>query len=162
MASSRHHGAPPAFTAHRTRHRATYQRVLNGALFGVGLATLITSQNNIHLHIWLGILMLVTVIGHLVLHRPWIRAVIQRTGQRRTALVRAKAILDASMLVVFVLLNLTGGVVALIYAPTMHEWHRLFGMLFVLLVGVHLAMNYKWIVQQFRHQGGRRPARHTE
>lgn len=130
--------------------KATRNVWLNSALLVLGVGTLISPEISIQLHIWLGSLTLLAVAAHLFLHRQWIQAIAQRFTQRLTLAVRAKAILDIIMLVVFVLVNVTGFVVALIYAPAIAGLHEAFALLFGLLVMGHLALNGKWIIQQAR------------
>lgn len=146
--------------ARRPKRKTTHSLWFNGFLLGLSLATLISPAISIRLHIWLGILTFFAVVGHLLLHRQWLQAVIRRFGQPLTPLVRARVILNIVMLGVFLLLNLTGGVSALIYAPEIGELHRVLAPLFVLLVGGHLALNRKWIVQNMRNLVGHRASQH--
>ena len=115
------------------------------ALLTILLSTITSAFVNIHLHKWLGGGMAVVVFINLVLHWRWIEAVSTRFLRNMPFPLRFKAVLNVLSLAVFLLLILSGAVVSLIYAPGVTHFHKLCFFIFIGLVLLHLALNWKWV-----------------
>lgn len=132
-------------TFNLTRTNARIDLVLGSLLVGTGISAYV----NTALHIVLGVTMLTGVVIHLVLHWRWIVATAGRLRQI-PASVRRKALLVLLMLLSFVPLVLSGGVVALIYAPRVSNFHTTTFYIFVGLVLLHLILSWRWIAARVR------------
>lgn len=112
------------------------------------------------IHEWLGIALGVLLVYHLLLHWKWIVAVGKRVVGRLPALERLKALLDILLFVNMVVLIASGlwiSEVALrqlgITAEAGFFWRRLHTLsadLTLWLVGLHLALNWRWITNAAR------------
>jgi hypothetical protein len=133
------------------------------SLFGEGgrneLASTASLSANL-LHCLSGMLMVVCSVVHLLLHWDWIKAVILRRPGNLAKRVRANRIIDVCLLGLLVVVGLSG---TLSWAfPSLREWaalHRLSGTLMLVVVGVHLAYHWKWMVMNTKRYLGLRASR---
>lgn len=112
------------------------------------------------IHEWLGIALGVLLVYHLLLHWKWIAAVGKRVVGRLPARERLKALLDILLFVNMVMLIASGlwiSEVALrqlgVTAEPGFFWRRLHILsadLTLWLVGLHLALNWRWITNTAR------------
>ena len=101
------------------------------------------------IHPWMGGGMATIVFIHLNLHWAWIRVITQRILKPMAGKMRLKAILNALLLTDFLLLTMSGLIVAVIYAPNVTHFHQNCMYTFVGLLLVHLSLNWKWIYSRF-------------
>jgi hypothetical protein len=116
------------------------------------LFTITSAFANIHLHQWLGGGMAIAVSIHLILHWRWIQAISKRFLNKMSFQLRLKAVLNVLTLTVFLLLILSGAVVALIYAPGVTHFHEMCFLIFLTLMLFHLTLNWKWPVSKVRYR----------
>lgn len=115
---------------------------------------------NVHLtgitiHEWLGILFGVLLIYHLFLHWNWMAAVLKRLFDRLPGIERVKAFFDALLFINMVVVVATGlwiseAAMQQLGLPTAPSplWrllHHLSAEWVLWLVGIHLALNWRWI-----------------
>jgi hypothetical protein len=125
---------------------------LDLALAALFLATITSAFVDIHLHKWLGGIIVVVVAIHLVLHRRWIQAIGARFLGQMSALLRLKAVLDTCLLLVFLLLTTSGLIVSIIYSPRVTRFHIVCVYIFLGLALFHLALNWKWIASNVKRR----------
>ena len=112
------------------------------------------------IHEWLGITLGVLIVYHLLVHWKWIVAVGKRLVGRLPAMERLKALLDILLFVNMVVLIASGlliSEVALRQIGITFEagffWRRLHTLSadwILWLMGLHLAFNWRWIVNAAR------------
>lgn len=139
----------------RKLNRANLNFWFDLLLFGLISATVASAFLNVQLHTYLGGAMALALIGHLALHWTWLCSVAGRI-LKVPQQVRLKALVDVAMLAVLVPMLLSGGIVALIYAPAVSRFHSYSCYLCGGLLLVHLALNARWIAARIK---GRRAAR---
>ncbi len=129
--------------------KATANFGLDVLLLGVLFATMLTAFVSPRLHIRLGIMLILVINIHLFLHWRLLAAVFKEDGLH----LQWKRLLNVVMLMAFVSTVLSGMIVALIYAPTIADFHRASVVIFSKLVVIHLYTNRKWISRQFKWVG---------
>ncbi|MFZ5822141.1 MAG: DUF4405 domain-containing protein [Chloroflexota bacterium] len=97
------------------------------------------------IHPWLGGGVAMMVFIHLELHWDWIKSIVQRFFKPMPIKVRLKTILNALMFADFMLLGMSGFIVANIYAPNVTRFHNTSMYVFIGLLLLHLALNWKWV-----------------
>jgi cytochrome b561 len=118
-------------------------------------------------HQWLGFALCPLVLLHVVMQWPWFVTQFRGMGSRGGYRVRLSAILNL-MLFVLMAAVLVSGVfasrqsTALIgeSAGRVRLWHEVHGWLnfvLVVFVGLHLALNWDWLLAAFRRKRPRRP-----
>ncbi len=132
--------------------------IYNGILFIVMVFSLVVGHGVFtrfwrSIHIASGILLLAGLITHLALHMKWIKSVLLRSPKSLPGIVRKSRRVNAWILLISPLCILTGIVnwLAPGISPTHfpHNWnglHHLSGLALIVLLGVHLALHWKWIV----------------
>jgi hypothetical protein len=121
-------------------------------------------QTRIVVHSVAGSLMLMGSAVHIALHWEWIKAVVMRSPKELAKRVRAKRGIDIWLFVFAILCGLTGWMALLMRCPEPVEGrgiisnpfllslracsglHRLTGTVMFLIMLIHLAQHWKWIV----------------
>ncbi len=135
----------------------------SGQLIYLGL----TRRTWVEVHNWFGLAMLLGALLHLALHWPWIKCIVQRFFGKLARQARLYFWLDSLMSVAFILTGLSGLVVWLIlpgggyqggrnpfYNATLlgltrHNWidlHLWTGLALILILTIHLALHWRWVV----------------
>ena len=127
-------------------------------------------QTRIVVHSVAGALMLIGSAVHIALHWEWIKAVVIRSPRKLAKRVRAKRGIDIWLFVSSILCGVTGLMALLMQCPepvegwgiipnpfvlSLRAWsglHRLTGMMMFLIMLVHLAQHWKWIVSATRRR----------
>ena len=119
------------------------------------------------LHEWGGLVLAAALLIHTVLHWKWVGAVTRRflgrlAGGTLAAQVRAKYLVDAGIALAFLTITLTGiGISTTLGTAqalglneavviTLRDLHFFASDLALILAGLHLALNWKWIVNTTR------------
>lgn len=142
--------AQPLARRHKL-NRATLHFWFDMMLFGLLVGTAVSAFLNVQLHTYLGGALTLALLGHLVLHWSWISALAGRFLKTPRP-VRLKALVDASLLLVLIPLLLSGGIVALIYAPAVTRFHSYACYLFSGLIVLHLSLNARWIMGKLKRR----------
>lgn len=137
---------------------ATWRLALALALAGLFGAALLTAYLSPHLHIWFSSGLAGAISLHLVGHRRWMLAIGRRLLQPMPLRARLQGLTNLALVIVWLLLTASGVIVALIYAPAMVHIHTIASHLLIGLIGLHLALNARWIAAQARRRLARRPA----
>ena len=135
-------------------------------------------QTRVVVHSVAGALMLIGSAVHIALHWEWIQAVVIRSPRKLAKRVRAKRGIDIWLFVFAILCGVTGVMALLMQCPepvegpvlsmvegreiipnpfvlSLRAWsglHRLTGMMMFLIMLVHLAQHWKWIVSTTRRR----------
>lgn len=125
-------------------------------LFFAFIIDMNTHFTGLAVHEWLGIGFGIALIYHMMLHWQWITAVTQRLFKKLPAQQRFRYLIDLLLFIDMVIIVVTGlwiSEVAMsqLGLPVAHSslWERLHhtsSELSILLVGLHLALDWKWIV----------------
>ena len=135
--------------------------------FGVDMVLFIVFvvEMNVHftgisIHEWLGIAAGMAIVVHLLLHWEWIVTVMRRIVGKLPAIQRIKYILDILIFIDFVVIGATGlwiskvamGQIGVEFAHnSFWRWlHTSSADWGVWLIGLHLALNWKWVLNALK------------
>ncbi|MCX6081272.1 MAG: DUF4405 domain-containing protein [Chloroflexi bacterium] len=132
--------------------------IMNILVAGLTLALLSTALTGLALHEWLGIAIGVFIIVHMLLGWQWIAAISMRFFRNLPALTRITYILDFILFIAMTLAIYTGLMISRVAIPVLgltgaapnFLWrglHSLSANSLLLLVGLHLAISWNWIVK---------------
>ncbi len=113
------------------------------------------------IHEWLGVSLAATILIHLLLHWKWITGVAGRFFQKLWHTARLKFVVDSLLFVDFVAIIMSGIMISRVVLPSLglsiaqagvswralHSWAADTG---ILLVGLHFALNWGWVVSTVR------------
>ena len=129
---------------------------LDAAIFVAFLLALDPRLTGIAIHEWLGLAGAAAVVVHLLLHWEWIVGVTRRFLGRTSGAARLNYVVDVLFFIDLVVISLSGLMVSQallpllgLAAPGGAFWlvaHALSADLAVVLVAVHAALHWKWIV----------------
>lgn len=112
------------------------------------------------IHEWLGIGLGTALVYHLLLHWNWIVAITRRIFSKLPAVERLRYILDIALFVDMVIVIATGiwiseealPLLGINVAPNFlwRQLHHLTADWVVWLIGLHLALSWKWIMNAFK------------
>ena len=131
--------------------------LLDFLVFVAFLLAMDPRSTGIAIHEWLGIAWGAAIVTHLVLHWDWTVAVVKRFFRSASGANRLKLAVDIVLFIVGIVLMLSGLLISRSALPTLGiniqgagmQWrmlHTLSADAAVLLVGLHLALSWKWIV----------------
>lgn len=126
---------------------------LDLVVFALFISTGITAYLDKSLHETLGIISALVMPAHIGFHWSWITAMISRIRKIKPK-QRLKVGLNLLLFGSFLLLILSGLIVAWIWAPAVSEFHTTLFFGFLLLVAAHLALNWKWLQSQTKRRFG--------
>lgn len=115
----------------------------------------IPQSTGIPFHEWASVIFIVPLVAHILLDWKWVVSVTKRMFGRLPGEVRANHIIDLVIFIMMVLALFTGFLVSeaalpalginVVVDPFWGGMHDLTANLTMLLIGVHLAMHWKWI-----------------
>lgn len=145
----------------------TFRRTVRDALIDVALfiSFLIATAprwSGIAVHEWLSIALAATVVVHLLLHWQWVVRVGKAFFGALSATARLNYVLNVAFFVTFVLLMYSGiaisedampwlGISAL-HNRAWREYHHVLSNVTLIIMAIHVAVNWQWIVNLFRHR----------
>ena len=131
--------------------------------FGIFTAMLVALEPNltgIPVHEWLSVALAVTIVVHLLLHWDWIANVLLRYFKKLWSVSRLQFILDTLLFIAFNAVMLSGLMIsrtvmpalglAVISNPAMRLLHSTSANATLVLVGIHFALNWGWVVTTVR------------
>ena len=133
---------------------------LDIALFIAFIVDMNVRFTGISIHEWLGIALGIALIYHLLLHYNWIVAITKRIFSRLPGVERLRYVLDIALFIDMVILVATGiwisesalPLLGITVVPSFlwRQLHHLTADLVIWMIGLHLALSWKWIVNTFK------------
>lgn len=130
------------------------------AIFIALLVALEPGLTGIPIHEWFSLALLGAIVVHLLLHWDWIAGVLRRFFKRFWHASRLQFIVDILLFVAFTTVMLSGILISRAVLPALglsatrdQIWralHSLSADATLLLVGVHFALNWNWVVSAVR------------
>ena len=124
----------------------------------------IPQATGIPFHEWVSVLFIVPLVIHILLDWKWVVSVTKRMFGRLPGEVRFNHVLDLIIFIMMTLALMTGFVISEAALPAMginvtidpfwSAMHDLTANLTMLLIGIHLAMHWGWIVSSFKRYFG--------
>ena len=135
--------------------------VMDILVAGLILALLSTALTGLALHEWLGIAVGTVLIVHMLLGWQWIASITKRFFQFLPGLTRFEYILDFFLFTAMTLTIYSGLMISRVAVPALGLYgaapnflwrglHSLSANSLMLLVGLHLAISWSWIVKTVR------------
>jgi|GEM_PF-409758 len=142
--------------------RARYFLVLDSGMLALVCILEALSLTGLAWHEWLGFLLCVLVLFHVILQWPWFTTEFRRLFTRGTCRTRVNSALNYLLFIVMVAVLVSGVLISNQIAPMIggalgrpRVWTELHGGLnftLIVLVGVHLAINWDWILGALRRR----------
>lgn len=130
------------------------------ALFAAILLALAPQFTGMAIHEWLSLALAGGAIVHLLLHWQWIVNVLRRFLGRTSWSARINFVLNTVLFIAFVVVSLSGVLISREVLPffgyelradrTWEVLHRLSADAIVWVVGLHVALHWKWILNAFQ------------
>lgn len=112
------------------------------------------------LHEWLGVALGISLMAHLLLHWNWIMAVTKRFFQKIPRPARINYILNIALFIAFTMIIFSGLMISKVVVGTFGLagsddpfWkilHTMSSNVVLLLVGMHIALHWRWVVNAFK------------
>jgi Domain of unknown function (DUF4405) len=138
----------------------TFKLLVDASMTAAALMLLTLALTGLAIHEWLGVALLVVVTLHLLLNWAWIVAGVRRFFGPLSVLVRFNAILNTVLFILMTVVLASGlmiSVVALRFfglhmLPSifLRLVHQVSADALLLVVGLHLGMNWRWVVTSLR------------
>ncbi len=137
--------------------------IVDSAIFLAFLVAMAPHFSGMALHEWLGIAFGAAIITHLLLHWQWIIEVTRRLFSKTQWSARINYILNVLLFIDITLVIFSGLMISEVALPFVGiqlaqsgSWRGLHGTtanLFLVLVGLHVALHWQWIVNMFKRFG---------
>lgn len=133
----------------------------------VALIVLMEPRSSLTVHEWLGLIATLPVAVHLLFAWQWITTTLARLRAKGAWRLRINAVLNMALFIAFMVTIVSGTMASVIVLPSLgmsyydESWRRLhnqWSLYFQLLAGLHLAMNWSWIVGTVRRLVLKRPS----
>lgn len=136
---------------------STQVRLWIDVVFFIGMVLVLAPQaTGIVVHEWASFLIIIPFFLHLILDWKWIVNTTKRVFSRVKGEVRFNYVLDWLLFVLFVTATFTGVVISEAALPALgfqitidpfwSALHDISANLIIVVIGIHLAMHWKWIV----------------
>lgn len=133
---------------------------LDAILLVAFLITTAPHFSGIPIHEWLSIAFAAAIVIHLLLHWQWIVATIKRFFQRMNGEQRINFVLNVLLFIAMTVIIFTGLVISRVALPAFgistvqggiwRQLHSLATDVAVIIVGLHVAMHWRWIWNAFK------------
>ncbi len=147
-------------TQARPLSRSTTNLLLDTASFVAFLLITAPHFTGMAIHEWLGVALAGALITHLLLHWNWLVSMTRRFFSAATWRARINYVLNALLFVCFTVALFTGLMISEVALPLFgiqlghdrlwEQLHRLVSDACVILIGLHLALHWSWIVNTTR------------
>jgi hypothetical protein len=141
-------------------------------LFTAFVLVNIPQATGIPFHEWISFLFIIPLLLHILLDWKWVVNVTLRIFKKLPGEVRFNHIWDLLIFIMMVFALFTGVVISEAALPAVgihvtidpfwSAMHDISANLLMILIGIHLAMHWNWIVSMFKHYVLRKPARQTQ
>jgi len=140
--------------------------ILDTILF-VALAILLEPRTSLTVHEWLGFAIIPLIVVHLLFAWQWIATTLKRLGAKGAWRLRINTMLNLALFITFVVSAFSGVMTSFVVLPQMGVMPATFGRWTLLhnewtvycevLAGLHVALNWNWIVGAMRRHVLARP-----
>jgi hypothetical protein len=131
--------------------------LIDTAIFAAFVVAMEPRFSGLPVHEWLSLALAATIVIHLLLHWKWITGIAARFFQKLWHASRLKFVVDTLLFVAFIAVMLSGILISRSALPALglqigqvsRSWrtlHSLSANLSILLVGLHFALNWDWVV----------------
>lgn len=145
-------------------------KIIADVTVAVGTVLLLSERaTGLALHEWLGVAGATALLTHLLLSFDWFAAVTKRFFQKQSWHVRINYLVSAVFFVAMTAVFYSGLMISRVVMPTLgiqlagsFSWraiHSASANLILLLTGMHLAINWKWVTVHILSPFRRRPRR---
>lgn len=151
---------------HKTRKRTVMNAVIDFGLLVVFLITTAPQFTGITWHEWVSLALAGVAVVHLVLHWQWVVAVATNIFKKATWPSRLSFLLNFFLFVAFTLVVYSGIAISEAAMPFLgigmlenRAWrflHHTFSNISLIIIAVHVAIHWQWIVNLFRKRAIRR------
>ena len=159
-------------TVQKKKMSSTQVRVWIDLAFFIGMVLVLAPQaTGIPVHEWASFLIIIPFFLHLILDWKWIVSTTTRLFKRVPGEVRFNYVLDWLLFFLFVVATFTGVVISeaalpalgihIVIDPFWSALHDISANLLMVIIGIHLAMHWRWIVTNFKKYVLRRPVQRT-
>ena len=149
-------------------NKKTIYKIITDSVVAVGTLLLLSEKaTGGTIHEWLGMAGLAALLTHLLLSFDWFAAVTKRFFQKQTFQVRLNWILSAALFIAMTAAFYSGLVISKVVMPSLgitladsFAWKEIHSMAsnFVLIItGLHLAVNWKWVAKHILSPFRRQP-----
>jgi hypothetical protein len=147
--------------------RTRFLLILDTILF-VSLVVLVEPRTSLTVHEWLGLAIIPLIVVHLLYAWQWIATTLARLRARGAWRLRINAVLNVALFVTFVVSAFSGVMTSFIVLPglgvmpaTFSRWtilHNDWTVYLEVVAGLHIAMNWNWILGAVRRHVLARPS----
>src|ERR1700722_17772392 len=147
---------PNGITRGATRNRVGFLLWLDVSMFVLVCVLEPLPLTGLELHEWLGLVLCPLVLLHVVLQWQWFTTQFRRMLAPAAYRARINALLNVALLVMMAAVLFSGVIISKQVAPLVGEslgrsriWsgvHGWFNFIVVVLVGLHLALNWDWLL----------------
>ena len=133
----------------------------------LALAVLMVPRSSLAVHEWLGLAVIAAFVTHLLFAWQWIVTALPRLRAKGAWRLRVNVLLNLLLFVTFVVALFSGVMISTIAMPALGitvsgdaKWqgmHNEWSNYFMIVAGLHLAMNWNWIAGTVRRLVLRRP-----
>lgn len=130
--------------------------LLDSVMFAGFLVAMAPRFSGLAVHEWLGVAFGAAIVTHLLLHWRWIATVTRRFFGKLAAQSRINYILNSLLFIDITIITFTGLMISEVALPALGlprasggAWrglHELSANLMLLLLGLHIALHWQWIV----------------
>ncbi|HJZ45812.1 MAG TPA: DUF4405 domain-containing protein [Roseiflexaceae bacterium] len=138
--------------------------IVDSAIFLAFLIAMAPHFSGMAVHEWLGITFGAAIVTHLLLHWQWIVEVTRRLFGKAQWSARINYILNTLLFVDVTLIIFSGLMISQVALPTIgiqlaqsgiwRGLHTTAANLFLVLVGLHIALHWQWIVNMVKRSAG--------
>lgn len=155
---------------YRMPNKKIIYKIITDVTVAAGTVALLSEHaTGTTIHEWLGVAGAVALLTHLLLSFDWFAAVTKRFFQKQTWQVRANWLVSTALFVAMTAVMYSGMMISKVVLPTLgielaggFSWrsiHELSSNLILVLAGLHLAVNWKWVVKYILGPFRRQPRR---
>ncbi len=130
------------------------------AILLIFLLAMEPSATGIVIHEWLGLVFTIIIVVHLLLHWAWIIAISKRFFKKLAGQARLNFVLNIFLFIFITILIFTGIMDSKVILPflgvrfeSIFNWrflHNFSANIILLILGLHIALHWKWIVLMTR------------
>ena len=154
-------------------NKKTIHKIITDVVVAAATVLLLSARaTGIAIHEWLGIASGVALLTHLLLSFDWFAAVTKRFFQKQSFQVRLNWSLSAALFIAMTAAIYSGLMISRVVMPTLgiqlaggFSWrgiHNASANLILILTGLHLAVNWKWVAKYIVAPFRRQPRRVAE